>query len=110
MKCWFCNNEINEGDSYCPRCGRAQQPQSVYTAVPVRMETNGYAVAGFILAFFIPILGLIFSVIGRLKAKKTDTGKGLAIAGIIISIVEIALAMLLSEAIIALISSPTYYF
>lgn len=43
---------------------------------------NWAAVAGFICAFFIPLLGLIFSIIG-LKSEH----KGLAIAGVIISIV-----------------------
>lgn len=52
--------------------------------------TNGMAIAGFILAFFIPILGIIFSIIGLGQCKRRgQKGRGLAIAGIIISIVSV---------------------
>lgn len=52
----------------------------------VQSKTNGFAVAGFVLAFLIPLLGLIFSIIGLTKAKDyKGNGKGLSIAGIIIS-------------------------
>lgn len=51
---------------------------------------NGFAVAGFILSFTNCLLGLIFSCIGVGSADKyNEKGKGLAIAGIIISILNI---------------------
>ena len=62
--------------------------------------SNGLAITGFVLAivamvlFWLPIisqilwlLGLIFSIIGLKKSKEVDAGKGLAKAGVIISIV-----------------------
>lgn len=49
-------------------------------------KSNGMATAGFVLSFFVPLLGIIFSVIGLSKSKDAGKGKGLAIAGIIISI------------------------
>lgn len=52
------------------------------------------AVAGFILAFFVPIAGLICSILGRRDAPKYGGGgKDLATAGIVISIVTTALAV-----------------
>lgn len=57
-------------------------------------ESNNYAIAGFILSFFIAVLGLIFSIIGLKKSKVTNTGKGLSIAGIIISCIPIAIFVL----------------
>jgi hypothetical protein len=56
-------------------------------------KRNWAAILGFILAFFFPILGLIFSCIG-LKSKL----RGLAMAGLIISIVFCALLLILLAA------------
>ena len=54
-----------------------------------KKDGYGFCLAGFILSFFIPILGIIFSAIGLVKVKKAqiETGKRLAVAGIAISIV-----------------------
>ena len=56
-------------------------------------KTNGFAIAGFVLSFFVNILGLIFSIIGLNKVKETNSGKGLSIAGIIISSLSIAFGL-----------------
>lgn len=50
-------------------------------APEIQKDKSGMAVAGFILAFLIPIVGIVLSVIG-LKSRK----HGLAIAGIIVSV------------------------
>ncbi len=53
--------------------------------------SNGIAVAGFICAFIIPLLGLILSAIGLSNSKKLNgNGRGLAIAGIIVSLISFA--------------------
>lgn len=55
-----------------------------------RKRWNGFAVAGFVLSFTNCLLGLIFSCIGVGSADKYyEKGKGLAIAGIVISIINI---------------------
>jgi hypothetical protein len=52
------------------------------------------AIAGFVLAFFCSILGLIFSIIGLNQAKaRNQGGQGLAIAGIIISLLSIVVGI-----------------
>ncbi len=66
-------------------------------------STNGYAIAGFVLAIisfavgmFLSILstlGLVFSILGLVNVKRYNSGKGLAIAGIIISSIIIALLL-----------------
>lgn len=72
------------------------QPQPPYGPVVPPSKTNGLAIAGFVLAFLIPLLGLIFSIIGLVKAKDHNgNGKGLAIAGIIISGIMLILGTLL---------------
>ena len=56
----------------------------------MKKRWNGFAVAGFVLAFTNCLLGLIFSCIGIGNASKYgDKGKGLAIAGLIISLLHL---------------------
>jgi Domain of unknown function (DUF4190) len=60
-------------------------------------RTNGMAIAGFVCSIVLgPLFGLIFSIIGLNQIKKSPekyTGEGLAIAGIIISIVYLLLLL-----------------
>ena len=55
-----------------------------------RNETNVMSILGFVLSFFLGIPGLICSIIGLSKSKELKNGKGLSIAGIIISSIRIA--------------------
>lgn len=56
--------------------------QSVHT----QAKTNGLAIWGFILAIFLPLIGLILSIVAISQIKKrNEGGKGLAIAGIVIA-------------------------
>jgi hypothetical protein len=49
-------------------------------------KTNTLAIIGLILAFIVPLLGLILSIVGLSQINKHhQEGKGLAIAGIVIS-------------------------
>ena len=47
---------------------------------------NIFALFGLVFAFFQPLLGIILSVIGLCKAKDSGNGKGIALAGLIFSI------------------------
>lgn len=55
----------------------------------INQKTNSLSIAGFILSFIVPLLGLIFSIISlnQIKSNKEEKGKGLAVAGLIISII-----------------------
>ena len=107
MYCHNCGSEIDDNAVICPRCGVAtanmeqtKQPQAA------KSETNSMAVVGFILSFFVAIAGLIVSIIGLRKAPEYGgNGKGLAIAGIIISAASMALAFLLVIIEIAVMGS-----
>ncbi|MBQ1874601.1 MAG: DUF4190 domain-containing protein, partial [Paludibacteraceae bacterium] len=67
---------------------------------------NGMAIAGFVCSFFIAILGLIFSIIGLNRSKQMGgKGRGLAIAGIIISSVSMFIGLIY----ILTLNSMTYY-
>jgi hypothetical protein len=54
---------------------------------PAPVGTNGFAVAGFVLSLLAVVpLGVIFSIIGLVKARSSgQRGRGLAIAGLVIS-------------------------
>jgi len=67
----------------------------------VQPSTSGMAIAGFILSFFCGLLGLIFSIVAYNQIKKSNgavTGGGLAVAGIIISILSMVIGIALSAA------------
>ena len=56
--------------------------------VKTPQKTNALAVIGLITAFFIPLAGLVLSIIGLSQAgKRKEKGKGFAIAGIVASVV-----------------------
>jgi hypothetical protein len=85
---------------YQPQSPYGQPPygQSPYGQSPyAQPKTNGLAIAGFVCAFLFSLVGLILSIIALSQINKSNgmqKGKGLAIAGIIISAVSIAVAIL----------------
>lgn len=56
--------------------------------MPAQRTTSGLAIAGFVLAFLIAPLGFVLSIIGAATtgARSRQKGRGLAIAGIIVSL------------------------
>ncbi len=88
MFCRNCGAQIDDKAAICPHCGVAQNTRPE--------ESNSLAIIGFILAFFIPIVGLICSILGLKKSRELG-GKeyGLAVAGLIISISFIWVAIVL---------------
>ena len=91
MYCKNRGNEINEHAVVCIHCGCAVEQQQPRQTEPAK--TNVLAIVGFVMAFFMPIAGLICSIIGYKKADKDYNGncKGLALAGTIISAISIAI-------------------
>lgn len=72
---------------------------------PQKKGENGMAIAGLVLAFFFPLVGLILSCLG-LKQSKTmdDEGKGISIAGIVISSLGLVAYFIIIYAIIAAVA------
>lgn len=100
MFCKNCGSQINDDAVVCPNCGVATEKMpAAATAQPAVQKTNGFAIAGLVLAiigacggnygFCVPsILGLVFSIIGMIKCKKEEQGGyGLAIGGLVVSII-----------------------
>ena len=86
--------------------GRTEQADS-----PSDPPLCGMAVAGFVLSFFFVILGIIFSAVGLSQCSQRELrGKGLAIAGLVISIVSLFFRILVLIAVLRLGVSAFYYY
>lgn len=92
MFCKNCGSQVDDKAVVCPHCGI--QVGSLANRAEEK-EGNVIAVVGFVLSFFIAVAGLVCSIIGYKNAKSGAPYRGLALAGIVISIVEIALAILI---------------
>lgn len=105
MYCKKCGAQIDDDAYVCVHCGALvkEMPQETAFAqngaAQTEKKTNGMAIAGFVCSFFFALLGLIFSIIGMKQCKERgDNGYGLAKAGMIISIVWMAIVFLVSVA------------
>ena len=96
MYCKYCGEEINEKAVICPKCGQIINAEALgRTTSSTSNQTNVLALVGFILSFFVSIAGLVCSIIGYKKAPEYGgNGKNLALAGIIISAISIALSII----------------
>lgn len=73
-----------------------QEPMIGYGSPQNNDKWNGLVIAGFVCAFLVPIVGLILSIIGMVQINKNGgKSKGMAIAGIIVSVVVMVLNGLL---------------
>lgn len=96
MFCKNCGKEIDDKAAVCIHCGVPvkHETQQIMVTSP---KSNGFAIAGFVLSFFGGILGLIFSIIGLQKSKQPEyngNGRGLAIAGIILSCIALLIEII----------------
>ena len=116
--CTQCGSPLEEGSAVCPNCGnkiKSVEEEVVYSnPEPVNQnvsydngtpkKNNTFALVGFIISLVnilccgtFSIFGLVFSIIGLVESKKQNgNGKGMAIAGIIISAIFIVLSILLT--------------
>ena len=104
------------------------QPQINYNYNPISRQSNGPATTGFVFALisiflgWIPfigwvfwILGLVFSIVGlATSGRRGGAGRGLGIAGVIISAVDLIVIIVVSVTLIATYNyfsfNPYYWF
>ncbi len=92
MFCKNCGKEIDDKAAICIYCGVSTSGTDISQR---KKNTNVLAIVGFILSFFISIAGLVCSIIGYKRATEFGgKGKYLALAGIIISAISMAIVLL----------------
>ncbi len=91
MYCKNCGSEIDDQAVVCPKCGVLTEGHKQ----GLEPKTNTMAIIGFVMSFILAIAGLICSIIARKQIRESgEKGMGLATAGLIISIVEMALSFI----------------
>ena len=127
MFCKFCGNELPEGANFCTKCGKVVSPDDIpaagvsapvtaeYEYVPyeepqdAERDSRGgsilkFAILGlaFACSFYLSFLGLVFSIIARVKVKRyvsrynetqgrATVGRHLSVAALVASIVFTAI-------------------
>ena len=107
--CSHCGKEVADDAFVCPNCGCKIGGKS-------ESSLSGMSIAGFVLAFLMPVIGLILSIVAHNGAKRDDDERSARFskAGIIISACIIALYVIIvvisvsCTAVIAT-SYPYYY-
>jgi hypothetical protein len=102
MTCPRCGNNLAPGAAYCSVCGHSLSAGGAYAvpppaAPPIQPTLSTMAIAGFVLAFLFPPVGLVLSILGRGECMRSEgrlEGGGFAIAGIVISVVNLVLSVL----------------
>ncbi|MDE6667484.1 MAG: DUF4190 domain-containing protein [Clostridia bacterium] len=94
MFCKNCGKDIDDSAVVCPNCGVATDNMGKNTT-PAPAQKNTIALVGFILAILeFNVIALILSIVGLTNSRKPEyagDGKGLAIAGIVISCITTAI-------------------
>lgn len=101
--CSNCGKELPEGADLCLNCGKVINNKENNHS---KKKANGLAIAGFVVAiislvfFWFPfafigaIVSLVLSIVGVVKSKVYNDGKGLGIGGIVISVIAFILSAL----------------
>lgn len=123
MYCKKCGKEIDDNAVVCPNCGvpteKYQQQNNTAEAAPVEKKFNVCALIGFILSLCCWVLmwfttifywiafvaALTLSIVGLVFVKKLNTGKGFAIAGIILSAVSIVMWIIVIAVLASILAS-----
>lgn len=99
--CANCGSKIDEEADICLKCGHMVKKQKTSG----NLKTNIYGIIGFVVSIMalltsfvfigglFGIVSLVLSILGLNYAKKLKEGKGLSIAGLIISIISIVIVV-----------------
>jgi hypothetical protein len=108
----------SDGKWYPPELHPSRMPPSQWgppQIVPSAPRTNGLAVASLVLSLTVfligPILAIIFGVVARRQIRESkggQTGDGLALAGLIIGIVELAISVVVIIFVVVLIANGSF--
>lgn len=118
MICTYCGSQIPDGSPFCNRCGRSTQPAPGVAARPAstagqpvfQAETSGKAIGSLVsglLSFILPaaVAAVVLGHIARSEIRKSGgrlEGNGLALAGLILGYMGLAVIPVLIIAAIAI--------
>lgn len=125
--CQNCGNQFDANGMYCPKCGTPANQGSnngqvtgngqVYAGQMYNNQTgmmggatnqkwNVMSIVGFVFSFLFAPVGLILSIIAVCQIKKShEKGKGFAVAGIIISALQLAFIILIMALLVGIFAS-----
>ncbi len=85
---------------------QAQNPNNIMSICALVCGVLGLILVWVVtwLGLILAILGIVFGGIGMSKAKKTNTGKGLAVAGLVCGIISLAVCIIAVIVVACLIS------
>lgn len=123
MFCRNCGSQLPDNSKFCTKCGASTgvggntsqqqytgnvqpQAQQATSNSQLQQEDNICAILGLIFAFIFPIAGLILSIIGMKKQQY----HGLAVAGLVISIIAIVIYVIAVIAVVATAPHYPYYY
>lgn len=123
MFCAKCGTQVEEGSKFCQKCGtpvgQAVTPPQTASAQPgnyqpaAAIKTSGMAIASLVLGILgISLLAIIFGIVALNQIKKSNgfvTGKGMAIAGIILGSVAIVITIIVIIALVVAAPTISYY-
>ena len=72
----------------------SQQPVQNQAAVATQNPGQTFGIVGIVFAFFIPLVGLIFSIISRKNSKKANAPTTLGTIGLVLNIVSLTLGLI----------------
>jgi hypothetical protein len=119
MFCAKCGTQVEEGSKFCQKCGtpvdQAAAPPPTASAQPVSFQpaavvkTSGMAIASLVLGILgISLFAIIFGIVALNQIKKSNgfiTGKGMAIAGIILGTISIIVTIIII--VVVVVAAPT---
>lgn len=84
-----------EPQPYAAQAYPPAAPAYPATVVPAKQPGKTIGIVGFILAFLMPLVGVILGIIGLVQSRKAGAKNGLALAAIIVGAVILVLEVVL---------------
>lgn len=96
MYCKVCGKEINDKAYVCIHCGAKVAEDAPQSTSTNKNPCHSYAIAALVCSFLMPLLGLIFGIIGYSKSKEVDEeAKNMSVGAIFLSSLFMFLCILL---------------
>ncbi len=100
MFCKNCGKEIDDKADICIYCGVSTKSWQEKAGETVK-KTNGFGIAGFVVSLvslwlgvyfcIASVVGLVLSIVAMVKRKSCTSCNGLAVAGLVLGIISLAI-------------------